>query len=334
MAFKASNYLPSIFVFAFFSTSACAWAATSLDTDISDALQKKDWPAVILLLEPKVGQNFEHDLTLARALLSLERRQEALALLATLSATHKDDRVTRLIQSAGTLFFTQEVSNLYYESLELIRALKFQEAKEHLEQGLSKEPGQLLLLTRLIQMQLVLKQSEAANTNLKIAQATSLGDPELKRFAAKISTEKKPDADSDVEKNEAALYRELNPIRQSLLENEVTLPFWGEALRRIERTSDLEALTLRTMKEHPLWTHSLLWLYRNAFLKPAVKEKVGIQIEKNLKSKDIFLSNLDKEMKDTDYFWVGYVSYESLQSEYVLASATPKPSPTVAPETK
>src|ERR1700761_8622705 len=114
---KASNYLPFLAILFFGLTLAKGtFALGALDQELNDAVQKKDWPSVVLLLQPKKGQNFEHDLVLARALLSLERRQEALKLLVSVAETHnKDERVNRLLQSAGTLFFNQDTSNLYYE---------------------------------------------------------------------------------------------------------------------------------------------------------------------------------------------------------------------------
>ena len=52
--------------------------ASALSSEVTESLQKKDWPNLILLLRPKQGQNFEQDLILAKAYLSLERRREAI----------------------------------------------------------------------------------------------------------------------------------------------------------------------------------------------------------------------------------------------------------------
>jgi tetratricopeptide (TPR) repeat protein len=319
MRFKATNYL--LITFVLFFGVANTWAMSALDTDLADSVQKKDWPAVVLLLDPHQGQNFEHDFTLAKALLSLERRQEALKLLSTLADEHKDERVTKLFQTAGTIFFSQETSNAYYESLDLIRTLKFSEARDHLEQALSKEPGQILLLTRLIQMELLLGKTSAATTNLKLAQDTSQGMTELKLFAVKMAVDKKPDDDDD----QNLLYRDVVPLKTQLLENEITLPFWSEALTRAKRNSEIETFAAKTLKDHPLWSYALMDFAKSRSVSPSTQIQLIAQLEKNLKSKDAFDAALEAEMKRTDYFWVGYSVYENLLVDFKKVSATPTP---------
>jgi hypothetical protein len=322
---KASNYLPILLMLIFCGLRAEALSA--FDLELNDAVQKKDWPTVVLLLQPKKGQNFEHDLTLAKALLSLERRQEAQKLLVSLEETHQDDRGNRLLQSAGTIFFNQDTSNLYYEALELIRGLKFADAKDRLEQGLSKEPNQVLLLTRLIQMDLLLDKKDQAATNLKLAQSLTLNLPVLKLFAAKLETDEQvaahasddPDSadnrDSDAEPD-PDLSQVFLPIKSQLLENEVTAPFWFAALKLAGKKADLETLSQKTLKDHPLWTVALLWIYQNANVSPELKAKLEIQVEKNLKNKDQFEHALDLEMKRSNEFWVGYASFEALNAQW------------------
>jgi len=327
MASQASNFLPRFCLSLLLACSlgASGFAASPLDSELSDALQKKDWPSVVLLLEPKKGQNFEHDLTLSKALLSLERRQEALKLLATLQETRKDERVTKLFQSAGTIFFAQETSNLYYEALELIKGLKFAEAKERIDQGLSKEPGQVLLLTRQIQLQLLLGQKEQASANLKIVQTSTANMPELRLFAAKLAVDHALTS-TEEDEDAAELYKGLSSYKAQLLENEVTTTYWAESLKRAKRTGDLEALEQKILKEHPLWTYSLQWFRLNAAPAKAQEDKLRDQIDKNLKDKTAFLAALEAEMKKADYLWVGYVTYEGL-----VALAKPTPTPVATP---
>jgi hypothetical protein len=322
---KASNYLPILLLLVFCGLRA--EALSSFDLELNDAVQKKDWPSVVLLLQPKKGQNFEHDLTLAKALLSLERRQEAQKLLVSLEDTHKDERLNRLLQSAGTIFFNQETSNFYYDALEMIRGLRFADAKDRLEQALAKEPDQVLLLTRLIQMDLLLDKKNQAATNLKLAQSVTLNLPELKLFQAKLETDAQvaahasddPDSpegrDADAEP-EPDLSLEFLPIKSQLLENEVTAPLWLADLKLSGKTADLETLSQKIWKDHPLWTYALFWMDQNAKVSPEFKAKLETQIEKNLKNKDQFDRELDAEMKRSNQFWVGYVNFETLNAQW------------------
>jgi cellobiose-specific phosphotransferase system component IIA len=245
-----------------------------------------------------------------------------LALLSGLQETHKDERTTKLFQSAGTIFFAQETSNLYYEAFEMIKNQKFTEAKEHLEQALLKEPGQVLVLTRLIQMELLLGQKEQASIHLKTAQANTSGSSDLKLFAAKLAIEKSlVDAEDE---NENELYRDFSAFKALLLENEVTLTFWAESLMRAHKTAEIEAFAQKMLKDHPQWTYALAWFRTNANPSLLLDEKLKAQIEKNLKDKNAFLAALETEMKRSDYFWVGYVNYDTLV-------ALQKPTPTPAP---
>lgn len=317
MAFKASIYLPITLV-VLLIRPASGFAA-SIEADVTEAMQKKDWPSLVLLIQPRKGQNFEHDLSLAKALLSLERRQEALKLLSSLQETHKDERVTKLLQTAGTLFFAQETSNLYYEALEMISELRFTEAKERLEQAVAREPGHILLLSRLIQVQLMLGLEDAAAMNLKAVQASELAYPEWKLFGAKLQTDQKPsDEDGDLD-----LYRELHGIKSNLLENEVTATYWVEAVRRDEDADEMTILALKTVTDHPLWSYALLAIVKSDLLSPAIREKLTTQIQKNLKSREAFQTALATEMKRTQNLWVGYVNYEVLQAQLLTALPTP-----------
>ena len=329
----ASNHLPRIPSFLFLllvlGGSAEFWQGralgiTQLDLELNEAIQKKDWPSVTLLIQPKKGQNFERDLILAKALLELERRQEALALLSNLLETRKDERVSKLFQTAGNIFFSQETSNLYYEALEFIKSLKVQEAKEHLELGLSKEPGQVLLLTRLVQVELLLGQKERASAILKQVQAITNGSIELRMFAAKLAVDKS--LLESYEEKEAELYREFSPIRSELLKNEVTLTYWAQGLKRAQKKNELEGLAKKTLKDQANWTFALQWFYQNGVLSGGLKEKLRAQIDKNLKDKNAFSAALDSEMKQSAYLWVGYVNYETLVKQMNEIKSSPTPS--------
>src|SRR4249919_2954339 len=92
-------------------------AHASFDTEVSESFQKKEWSNVVSLLKPKEGQNFEHDLMLAKAYLSLERRLDAQKLISEMLMNRRDERVIRLRDIAATQFFDQETANAYYEAI-------------------------------------------------------------------------------------------------------------------------------------------------------------------------------------------------------------------------
>lgn len=303
MVFKAS-----ILLLIFLSTTPNAVHANTVEAELNDSVQKKDWPSLILLLQPLQGQNFEHDLVLARALISLERRQEALKLLGELVIAHKDERAQKLYHLAGTLFFSQDTSTLYYEAVQLLSASKFAEAKERLDQAAAKEPGQVMVLARLVEVEMLLGQKEAARNHLKLAQARTLLFPELKIYSAKM------DLDAPQEKDEESedFVRQLLPLKASLLDNEVTLTFWAEALKRTKRSQELALLGQKTLKEHPTWSYALAWFYKNGEGTLVSPAQYKTEIDKNLKDSAGFDSRLEKEMKRTQYLWMGYSSRESI----------------------
>lgn len=311
MVFKASILL--LFVFSLVRPSA--WAETS-ESDLNQAIQKKNWPEVVLLLAPLQGQNFDHDVTLVRAYLFLERRSEALVLATALYTNHKDDKTRSLLEMAGSIFFSQETSNLYYEAIRLISTSEFKEAKDRLDQALVKEPDQVLVLTRLAQVDLVLGHRDQAATHLALAQKFAPFSNELKLLGAKLfSLSSVSASESDSEQD---AYAEFSPIKTQLLENEVTAQLWFQALLSAKKSVDLVALSKKILKENPAWTAALFWFYKNGNLNMADRTKFKIQIEKNLKDKNQFNGNLESEMKQSQYFWVGYFTYETLQSQYNL----------------
>ena len=313
MVFKASILLLCVFSLLGFSARA-----DLSEADLNEAVQKKNWPEVVLLITPEQGQNFDHDVTLVRAYLFLERRSEALALASKLYSTHKDEKTKNLLDLAGTIFFSQDTSNLYYEAIRLISISKFQEAHDRLDQALVKEPNQVLVLTRLVQVELVLGLKDAASTHLKAAQADAPFSIILKLFAAKLAQtleEKTPDVsekDSLKEEESRDEYLELLPLKSALLEGEVTALLWFEMLQRTNRAAELLVFSRKILKEHPTWTSALLWFYKNGKLNVIEQSQMKAQIDKNLKNKDQFNATLEKEMKQTQYGWVGYIVYENL----------------------
>ncbi len=295
------------FIFLLLNTAAVSRPSAS-DLELNEAVQKKDWPEVVLRLQPLQGQNFEHDLILARALLSLERRAEAQKLLADLYSTHKDEKTTQLFHLSGTIFFSQETSSLYYDGVQLLSALKFQEAKEHFDQAIAREPGHVLVLSRLVQVEIQLGLLPLAKGHLKVAQALTPSFPQLKVMAAKLMLSAPPDEEEGAED----VYRSLLPLKSTLLENDATVVLWADVLKRMKKKNDLESLSISILNAHPMWTYALVWFYVNADLTPKTKSKLKVQIDRGLKDKAEFNARLDTEMKSAQYYWVGNINYDAL----------------------
>ncbi|MBC7396979.1 MAG: hypothetical protein H7333_06005, partial [Bdellovibrionales bacterium] len=205
-------------------------------------------------------------------------------------------------------FFNQDTSTLYYEAVQLLSGAKFAEAKDKLDQAASKEPGQVMVLVRLVQVEMILGLPAVARNHLKLAQTRTPFFPELKIFEAKLNL----DAPEVSEEDPIDWMKALLPVKAALLDNEITLSFWAEALKRSKKSQELAVLGQKTLKDHPDWSYALAWYYKNGEGTLVTPAQYKTQIEKNLKDKAEFEARLQKEMKRTQYYWVGYETYESL----------------------
>jgi tetratricopeptide (TPR) repeat protein len=295
----------SIFLLLFILISSGVRAGTSFESDLRESIQKNDWPEQVLLLSGRKGQNFEHDLLLAKALLQLERRTESLKLLTALYQSHRDERVSKLLQLAGGIFFNQETSNLYFEGIRFLSVSKFSEARERFEQALSREPGNALVLTRLVQVEILLGLNDPASARLKEAISMAPQSPELKAFAVKLALM----AD---ELNKGETPRTLALPRKPYPSVEVPFVFTLEALKRWGRIEEIRTIANSISREHPKWVYAMTWLYSNALVPEKTRKNLKAQIDRELKQRDRFEKDLEKEMKQSQYFWVGYYSLEEL----------------------
>ncbi len=298
--------------------------AASLDSQMSEALQKKDWPSLVLLLKPKEGQNFEQDLILAKACLSLERRSEAVATLNALIEKRTDERAVKLRELAATQFFSQETANLYYESIRLISENHFVEAKERLEQVLVKEPGQGLALVRLTEVEVILNKKSAAQEHLKLASEIMPNAAELKIYAARLKLDV-PETDDESDEIYKEAFRIFSAQKEVVNKNENPFVWWLMALAKLNRLSELNAIQAKLLKEHPQWSSVLLWYLKERTLSPAEKAAFLEQLQKNLKEPEKFNQGLQAEAKRSQYFWVGFFTYETIKAETQKLLNQPKP---------
>jgi hypothetical protein len=261
---------------------------------------EKDSASIVLALKPKQGQNFEQDLQLAKALFTLERRIEAIRVL----NEYSDERATRMLHLVSTQFYNQETATSYYEALRAISLLKWAEARELLVPALSKEPGNGLLLQRLIQVELILKQKEPLTEHLTLAEELDPDSKELKVYSAKASF----DAGDEKE-----AYRILSAQKTLVQSNPVITVWWCDVLLKLKKYPELAAIQSRLLKDHPTWSFPIQWFIESKQLSVKEQKAFQNQLEKNLKDPAKFAQEQEAEAKRTQYQWVGYYSYDSLK---------------------
>jgi tetratricopeptide (TPR) repeat protein len=281
--------------------------ATPLDVEVREATQKNDWPEVILLLAPKKGQNIDHDFLLARAYLQMERRAEAQKWLSSLHSQRHDERSLRLWKAAGEIFFNQETSQLHSEGVRLISLLKFQEAQEKLEQALSREPGNTLVLVRLLQVALLLGRLDSAVNHLKELSAIAPDSLEIKIFALQLQN---LGADSSLERAKLPIPAHLGKRPEMEVPWVIQMEHW----KRQGRTEEIRGAAKEVLSRRPTWAYAQGWLLGSGLLSKSDEKRSRNFLEKNLKQKDRFEGELDREMRRTQYFWVGYVKFDELVS--------------------
>jgi tetratricopeptide (TPR) repeat protein len=280
-------------------------AGASFDAELRDATLKSDWTAQVSLLNPRKGQNFEQDLQLGKALLQLERRIDSLKVLVPLHQGSKDERVARLVRLASEMFFNQETSNLFFEALRLLSIGKYGDAKDRLEQANSKEAGNLMVIQRLIQVEILTGAYDSARSRLKEAMSLAPLSPEAKAFAMKLALV----AD---DQNRGDAPRSLMLPKKPYPTSQVPFVFTLEALKRWGRLEEISAIAANLLREHPKWVFAMVWLHSSGLLPDSVKGRFKIQIDRELKNRDRFEKDLDLEMKETQHYLVGYISYEDL----------------------
>jgi tetratricopeptide (TPR) repeat protein len=298
MKIKASILLPILLLL----HPATALTANP-EADLKEAVTKNDWPGIVLLLAPLKGQNFEHDLLLSKALLQLERRAEALKVLNALSMNRRDEKVLKLLKVAGGIFFAQDTSNLYFEGVRLLSILKVQEAKDRFEQAAQKESGHPLILTRLIQCEILLSQFDQAASHLKEALALAPQSNELRFFALRLSLQPEPTLQGD---------SAVGSLKRLASEEEVPFLWVLEWMKRTGKTDELKLIARSFEKAHPDWTAARVWLYLNSQAPKGTRERLKMQIDRGLKSRDRFETELEKRMRQSQYLWAGFIRYDDL----------------------
>ena len=280
--------------------------AAGADSEWKEAQLKGDWSQVAVLLAPKKGQNFEQDLVLARAWLTIEKRVDALKLLASLVQTRKDERVLKLLNTAATAFFSQDTANRFYEGMRLLSVRKLPEARERFEQALAKEPGQILGLTRLAETEILLGQLEGARARVKEGLLLNPLSSELKAYFMRL----------DLLSDDAAGAPEestlLGEVKKPYPTQEIPFTWALEYLKRTGEEAELNRISRNFLRDHPDWIRAQVWFYGSGILGASLKKEFKTQIDRVLKHRDRFETEDEARMKQSQYFWLDQPSYDDL----------------------
>jgi tetratricopeptide (TPR) repeat protein len=274
---------------------------TSLEALIQESIQRRDWPEVVLLLEPLRGQNFEHDLELSRAYLALERRTEAIQLLGELLAMggRPEERAFSIYTTATEAFFNQETSELFTLGLHLFRSGRWSEAKERWDQALQKEPGHALVLLRLIQVESVLGLKSQFLEHYRELQKLPRVHPDLKGFALYQCL-------SDPRCEDKTLLPLWTSQKGALLLQPLTSIGVFEAALRLQKKNELNEILEKLKSEKPSVGNSfqLKWFVQHY---PMLEEKKKELRERILKTQAITVPS-----KGTPSFWECKILVEEL----------------------
>jgi len=244
--------------------------------------------------EPKQGQNFEQDLQLAKELFSLERRTDAIRLLNRHSS---DDRATKVLNLMSTEFYHQDTANIYYEAIRLIEIQKWSDARERLDAAWAKEPGNGLVLLRLIQVELLLKQKDRLADHLKLALELTPQVKELKLYAAKAAL-------NDDEEKEA--YRGFSAQKAYVSEHPTLTVWWLDTLLAMKKTSEIHSIADTLLRRHPDWSYVLWWFLKNEQGTDAQRSRFRAKLDQNLKDLEKYRRGVEQENQRTQFFWAGY----------------------------
>ncbi|MBS1959418.1 MAG: hypothetical protein JST80_08105 [Bdellovibrionales bacterium] len=280
---------------------------------MNSLLQQKDWPGLVLLLKPKEGQNFDHDLILSKAYIQLERRPEAQKLLNTwLDDSKYAELAKKQLDLVSNIFFSQETSNLYFDAVRLISIRKWAEAKDRLDQAIVKEPGNILLISRLVQVDIQLGLKDAAAEQLKVGLDLNPNQNELSVFSARLALDDEEERDAQ---------RTLLNQKSWIFEHELPTIWYFDSLQSLKRSSEILTMQKGILKSHPNWAELRVWLLKNGLVPKDQIAQVKTQIEELFKDPEKFNQTQESEYRKGQYYWISNNSIDQLKTMYIAATA-------------
>ncbi len=270
-----------------------------------------DWSNKVIELQENQGQNFEHDLTLVKGLLYLQRRSEALDLILKMGKVHnrKDPRLAELFESASNQYFSQETGELFAEASILIRDENWPEAKDRLETALKKEPFHRELVLHSIQVSLATGTIDRAS-EIEKAASPYYGDSTIwKIYRAWILIHQKNGKEAI--RILSALW---NADRKPFERQEAWMLAFLKAMELNKYQLDWDNVG-KIIQKHPEWICSRLTRIKLRTL-PATKYKKELSsIQSVMKDPVKFQKTIDQQAKDSKNQYKGLVATESCKKE-------------------
>lgn len=266
----------------------------------------RDWPEIIESLKPKEGQNFEQDLQLVKAFVFLERRIEAQSTLRLWLNSKYRDRAIQQLDQVSSLFFSQEVSNQYFEAVRLASVRNWGEAKEVLEPAYQKEPGNLQLLLRLMQVYWQMGLKSSFEEKVKQALEIHPEHPAVNAFAARWEL--------DQDEPKAALKRLLN---QKPWSQQFELPsLWTcEALAAVKRSSEVLPWARQVLSKNSDFWELKWWLVKNGFVSGSEAKRSKEQLIHAQKNTPQLMEGQEKRHRTSQYLWLSPMTPEKMIQE-------------------
>lgn len=144
-------------------------------TDARALLRQRKWEEAAIVLRSvlrKTPDFFPGAIELARALVYVGRREEALTLLTQTAARQRGERRAAVVERQRVLsriFLQQKTFQIYQDGLNLLTQGKHHAARERLERALEAEPDNIEILTRIGQCLVLEGDYDSAAERLRVA---------------------------------------------------------------------------------------------------------------------------------------------------------------------
>lgn len=258
---------------------------------------------------PVWSQNIEHavekSIEQAKATFLEGNREEALLKLLTLPGK-QDPRVLSVIQNMSGQFLSSENAKFYFQGVQLIGDRKWLEAKERLEQAISKEPNNVLLLLRLSQIQIELNQPNKAEELLKEALKWNPYSASSRLMMAR-TLQKKGDL------KEA--YRWYDSQRALLAKDPFLFYNFLVLLKESGKISEILDYVDLAIQKNEAWVPNWIEVYRATPLsssKLARLKQQAADARSRIKEVEIAIKKAEKQ---NDYLWLAPLPSKGLEAE-------------------
>jgi tetratricopeptide (TPR) repeat protein len=232
-------------------------AQENSNDEVQALLAQRKWAEAAIVSRSAIRQNpksVSANADLAKALLYLGRREEALGVLSHAIELNKGPKRDWLVEQSrviAKIFVTNTTFQIYQDGVDLLTAEKTRNAREKFEQALIAEPANVEILVRLGQSYLLDGDHDSAAERLKLARRLDPYEPEVHLWLGRALQLRGEMADSLDELRSAA-----NELKQSEL-----APVWlADALETSGNRFDAIRVLEDDLKANPIHVTALLHL--------------------------------------------------------------------------